>query len=612
MCRLQNNSVTWHCLNCEGVCVFAPVYKDTLQKGTAAATAAAAIAAAAITVAVGTTPSIVVAATATGPAVVAKVASSATAVSSAATTATTTAIPANGNRYTGSDGAGSGGGGVQVTAEHGTTTHIGHGADSVSNCSKLRRFSMDAKPDVNGRKCQLCVFNAVQMCRGEPVVCQHQQGHHLKFIQLPWLKNPSGTVADCYSHQKSFNVYTRYQDSVDLLSANRKMNKSMSCIEDVLGLRQYGDGGGSLFGEEILLPNTRNGQDGSGQQQQQHQYRRDSMTPAAHADATVAQKFTNFAAMAASRKQPPVRRDTCDICNNIKCTCMNRTACGMINSSRFTITTLSRNDQMIGRNSSQRSKTPTLPRNGGVFVAVRDWSPATNATPSTTSTLQSNYYEVLKNPNNNWPTYENSMVINQMRKDSEADVGGVMVGQPSPQTPIYAVVNKVNKTKNKQAYQALIEPTKYTYVGMGPSLKTASATPTATAQATPTGKDTTAMTADPSLYASIRKTNANNLTNSFATFASNNNIVGTNLDEMRGGGGSDNANVTPTALTPIDCNNSSHISITSSVGTAGAETSEIYAKVWKGPRKSLDSQKMYVRNFFCLQCNCTTWCESTF
>lgn len=550
LCHLQNNSVTWHCLNCEGVCVFAPVYTDTLQKYAASTAAAAAPTA----TAVGLTSS-----------------SAAVTITAAKAAAT----PSNGSKYTGAIAADA----HLKGKKYGSAA--GHGDPSLVVSGKLHRFNMDAKPDIGVKKCQLCVFN-VQLGGSDSMACQHQSRNHLKVLQFPWLQNSNGPVADCYSHQKTYNIYTRYQNNADLLSANRKINKSLSCIDDAFGMPSYYGWSDGLFGEKVLSPANRPStltvRHGIGQQSQQRDvahptammsaYSRQLSVPNTNSEI---QQFTNFAAISASENASRQNQcNACGVCNHSNCTGLNRTSCGMINSSRFTITTLSRNGT-IGRN-SQRSKTPTLPRNGGVFVAVRDWSPAAN-----TSTLQSNYYEVLKNPNNNWPAYENSVTINQMRKEIDPANPATAPGQP---LPIYAVVNKMNKVKNKQAYTPLIEPTKYTYVGMGPSLKSSTST-TAVAS-----KDT----ADPSLYASIRKTSANNIGNSFA--ASNNNSA-MHLDDMRD---CDDEAVSAAALTAIDCNNSSHISITSSVDTPGAETSEIYAKVWKGPRKSLDSQKMYVRS----------------
>lgn len=433
----------------------------------------------------------------------------------------------------------------------------------------LRRFSMDSGSDNNAKRCQLCMFN-VQLGGSDLKGCQHRnQGRYVQ-----WMAGGKTVGGDCYSHQKTYNVYTRYQGNASLLSANRRAIKSMSNIDDAFGSSSNVQEG--LFGEKISSsrPNTLvvNEKDIRSDADSASNYSRQLSVPNT---ITEIQQFTNFAAISASENATKKTScNVCGICNQNRCTSANKTSGGMINSSRFTITTLSRNGSSSHNCKSARN--PTLPRNGGVLIAVRDWSNNANCETKTQlpslcgdPSLQDSYYEILKNPNNNAsPAYENSAIIGQGLADLE---------QKQPVPPIYAVVNKLNKSKNKQPYTAVIEPTKYTYIGMSPNAKF--------------NKDT-----NDSLYATIRKAPPNCISNAAVN---NNNVViagATNPSRLDNLSMHDRDSVPVARVSPMAHNdgNNSHITITSSVDTPGAETSEIYAKVWKGPRKSLDSQKMYV------------------
>lgn len=454
------------------------------------------------------------------------------------------------------------------------TKKIGVGGGNVGNSSgvsgKSRRYSMDSASD-NVKKCQLCVFN-VQLGGSElKGGCQH----HGKYIHFPWIAGDNGS--DGYSHQRTYNVYTRYQGNVGLLSANRRANKSLSCIDDAFGaLNNVSDG---VFGEKISAstnrPNTLGVQENDVEEASHSVasgYSRQLSVPNTESEI---HQFTNFAAISASENAQ--RRTPCPNCgvtNHINCTGMNRTSTGMINSSNFQLTTMPRNGT-IGRS----SKTPTLSRNCGVFVAIRDWSQNANTAEiqplqSNSSTLQGNYYELLKNANNNGPAYENTAVINQIRRDAETNASPMNAAQASH--PVYAVVSKANKSKNRQAYTALIEPTKYTYIGMAPSDKPS--------------KDTV----DSPIYASTRRPTSGNVSSSTSTVPPNNNNNITILTNSENVNSNDDEDVNNAMAATTNDFNSSHITITSSTNTPGTETSNIYAKVWKGPRKSLDSQKMYV------------------
>lgn len=155
--------------------------------------------------------------------------------------------------------------------------------------------------------------------------------------------------------------------------------------------------------------------------------------------------------------------DTCGVC----CGSNNSRGSNVIhgsnnshnsNSGNFVITTLSRsfnnnNNNNIGgsnNNSTSRStsKKPygTLPRNGGILIAVRDWSkktPQTSADPT-------NYYEKLllnstklkqQQHRDHQHFYENHSIIRKCKDSSASSLLSI--------EPIYAVVNKLNKKRSK-------------------------------------------------------------------------------------------------------------------------------------------------------------------
>lgn len=433
-CGLANNSVTWHCLNCECVSFLAPIYKETLKRNTA-----------------------------------------------------------------------------ELTLENEQIQSTVTGNVAQQKSSKSRHFSMDSGgPSSQQRKCQLCSYKS--NASNESTICRHQT--RTKYLRFPMIG-----ATRIGPEQKSFDE-ARYYANDGLYYSNRKINKSLSSITDSFG--------GGVFGERIITSKNRpttlvvneNTARRTTSKGTVESYSRQLSVPNTTSELSHFNDFSIPEQRTSNAIQTSISCDICGVCNQNRCQAVSSNC----DSSRFTVTTLSRSGTLtVGGNKFQ-----TLPRNGGVFIAVKDWSnSSSHYSGPQVATMQDNYYEILKNPNNNQP-YENHSII---AKDKEAQNN----------EPIYAVVNKMNKTKNKLQQQQS-EP-KFSYVG---------------SQVVGVGNKS-----DSALYASIAAVNNNRLP-SLDNNGSNCNIK------------------------------TSHITITSSDDQAGSDTSEIYAKVWKGPRKSLDSQKMYV------------------
>lgn len=442
-CGLANNSVTWHCLNCECVSFLAPIYKETLKRNA-----------------------------------------------------------------------------VDLTIDQEQSSAIGNVAQSKSS-SKLRHFSMDSGGPQQ-RKCQLCSYKS--NASNESTICRHQT--RTKYLRFPMIG-----ATRIGPEQKSFDE-GRYYANDGLYYSNRKINKSLSSITDSFG--------GNVFGERIFTKNHRpttlvvneNTTRRTTSKGTVESYSRQLSVPNTTSELSQFNDFSSSTTTTPEQRasntiQTSISCDICGVCNQNRCQAVSANC-----DSRFTVTTLSRSGTLTLGNKFQ-----TLPRNGGVFIAVKDWSNLPSSSSGyggpQVATMQDNYYEILKNPNNNQP-YENHSIIAKEKEQTE---------------PIYAVVNKSNKTKNKLQQQQS-EP-KFSYVG--------------TQQIAGVGNKS-----DSALYASIAAVNNNRLP-SLDNNGSNCNIK------------------------------TSHITITSSNDDhqAGSDTSEIYAKVWKGPRKTLDSQKMYVVVLHC-------------
>lgn len=510
-CGLENNSVTWHCLNCECVSYLAPIYKETLKKKTS--------------------------------------------------------FDCDTRDKNSSD------------VSYSTSSSGKYGL-LASDTPKLR--SMDSEildktttitainklqpmPYGQTTKCHLCLYktkpSAQHLLAGngnaskEPQICRHQA--RTKYLRFPLI----GQAAKIGPEQKSFDD-SKYYVQNGLYYSNRKINKSLSSITDSFSGGGGIENNGSIFGERIVIgknrPNTLLVNEEMNNRRTTSKGTTESYTRQLSVPNPQQGQFNDFIASHIVEHHQPVTNtttikrsilcDVCGVCNQNRC---SRSISSSSNEtpSRFTITTLSR-----AASSNQTLKNhQTLPRNGGVFVAVRDWCTDAHSQQipvrsgeSRTNSIQDGYYEILKNPNN--PPYENQEIIS--KEQETTNNAHTYENQQQVQEPIYAVVNKQNKTKNKlQSQQS--EP-KFTYIGMNASKSSA----TGISLVQPSKP----LSEPDSLYASIAPLNSKKL--------------------------------------PTDSNNTSHITITSSVDHPGSDTSEIYAKVWKGPRKSLDSQKMYAQFYY--------------
>lgn len=440
-CGLLNDSVTWHCLNCECVSFIAPIYKDTLHRGSTKST-----------------------------------------IASVACT---------------------------VGAENSDT--------KVSSASTPFVTMEDTPPNSRRHiKCPQCIFRQT-----DGQLCYHRMQSRLHQCTA------STRGDDCYVKQPKYNIVTRYRAIDGRYNFNGKTNRSMSSIVDAFRMQNEPATDDAFFGERIFTINYN---------------RPNAAAPTQIANSDI-KRFTHFAAKSAAGEN--VLQQTNCLKNGDECQSNEPM-------SRFTVTTLSRDTSM-----RTMDKNSTLPRNGGVFVAVRDWSTSTPTPIAQAHCENDNYYEILKNPNNNnvvQHTYQNS---NQVPK-SGADEGNG--------TAIYAVVNKANKMKNRQVAGA--DSTKFTYIGMNPST-------TANAK-----------TSDSS-YATIRRSSPNNCTTANTINNNGNSVAGAT---------SSNANNKRFSCSDVDAKvSTTHVSITSSADRPNSETSQIYAKVWKGPKKPMDSQKMYAQ-----------------
>lgn len=512
-CGLENNSVAWHCLNCECVSLLAPIYKGTLAKE------------------------------------------------------------------------------QRPNQEAAVTTsvcEVDPTASVILNPNKPAKMMNHSNPasDPTPAKCHLCLYKTkpsgplLASASGaikEPL-CRHQHHHNRmrsKYLRFPMIG----------AEQKSFDE-AKYYVQDGLYFSNRKINKSLSNITDLFGGHPLDRTDDAVFGERVFKsqrPNSLVVNDGSLRRTSSKgtinsgstsPYIRQLSVPNGESD-----QFRDFVgstspstrslSSGSGSLQRRSQCDVCGVCNQTRCSSNSGESTG-----RFTITTLSRSDHLPGSQASTL-KNRTLPRNGGVFVAVGNWttttddnhrsSPAVIARPNNVaSSADVSYYEVLKNPNfnNNQPLYETpiTMPLHHQPQQHLYENHQPQMPVSTKCEPIYAVVNKMNKTGRH--HRSFEQPS--------PSAAKSSSV---------------GCYADDQMYASIGHYGNNN-----ARFDDGGNVLG--------GGGLVGANVPPGDVDVVDgCAassqlKSSHITITSSVDEPGSDTSDIYAKVWKGPRKSLDSQKM--------------------
>ncbi|XP_055303942.1 calpain-D-like [Sitodiplosis mosellana] len=484
-CKVLNNSVTWHCLNCECVSLVAPIYKDTLQKGC-------------------------------------------------------------------------------IRKEIITTKD-----SNQSNNAKCK-----SKPIPNSVSCGKLVTDAMNQ---SPLngFDRYNRFLHRQSNACPVLVAANSSPGECYVNQVKYNEVTRYRPVGGLCPLNRHLeNKSLPNIVDAFkesGM-QTQELSENFFGERIFTVNKPNTFTvAPAATNHSINSARKALTPTHEIH-----KFTRFATKSAARGSSVVKKmctpgEACRMCNLGRCqnetfTANKNQSENPLDTSRFTITTLSRNSAVKSTDKNQ-----TLSRNGGVLIAVRDWSMEKSPVPKnngiTTAPMSpDNYYEILRNPNNNATLEQSNKDCNRTTKSQKHIYeNSILAAKPESNGPIYAVVNKMNKMKNTkpQPAQALKSPeqTKFTYIGINP---TSNVKPIKAAVAA-----TTAVAADSdALYASTQKNSQhnNNLSNN------NNGVCLTSV--MSSLNSLNNNNGVPLN----DC-------------TPPATNAEFSTKVWKGNKKPMEANK---------------------
>lgn len=487
---MLNNSVTWHCLNCEAVSVVAPIYKDTLQKGC-----------------------------------------------------------------------------------------IRNESITAKDSNQINNAKCKSKSIPNSVSCGKLVTTGAMNQSSMNGFDRYNRFSHRQTDLCPVLVATNTSTGDCYVNQVKYNEVTRYRPVGGLCPLNRHLeNKSLPNIVDAFkgsGGMQTQEFSEHFFGERIFTVNKPNAFTIAPATTTNHggiNSARKSLTPMHEIH-----KFTRFATKSAARESSVVKKmctpgEACRMCNLGRC--QNDTFAianknqseSPLDTSRFTITTLSRNNAVKSTDKNQ-----TLSGNGGVLIAVRDWSmekssalknygcSAATAVPMSAD----NYYEILRNPNNNTTAEQSNKDCNRTAK-SQTHIYENSISATKPNEtngPIYAVVNKMNKTKNiKQPAQAMKSPeqTKFTYIGMSP---TANAKPIKATVATG------AIETD-ALYASTQKNAQHNNNHS-------NNNNGVCLTSVM------------SSLNSMNNNNG----VPSNDCTPPATNAEFSTKVWKGNKKPMEANK---------------------
>lgn len=499
-CSVLNNSVTWHCLNCECVSVVAPIYKDTLQKGCIR---------------------------------------------------------------------------VDVAVTNNDSQNFSNNNHTTNNINHQPTVRCKLRPISSSNSCnKLIASNAMNQSSSPHDIERYNRLTHRPMDMCPALVAANTTTADCYVKQVKYNEVTRFRPVAGFCPLNRHLeNKSLpniitACNESMMPTQELSD---KFFGERIFTVNKPNAFTATGATSLTYGINsaRKAITPVHEIH-----KFTRFATKSAVResaiKKVCTTKEACRMCNLGRCNNDNFTSNknqseNPLDTSRFTITTLSRNNAV-----KTKDKNSTLTRNGGVLIAVRDWSmeksPPSKNGCSTTPLSPDNYYEILRNPNNNVTSEsnnkENSRQPKHQQQQQQQQPAHIYEnsGSSAPienNGPIYAVVNKLNKTKNTKTVAAQCsrspEQTKFTYIGMNPTTNTKMLKPNTDSDA---------------LYASSTKCQQqnNNTHNS-----NNNNGALTNV--MPSLNNVNNNNGVPSSN---DC-------------TPTATNVEFSTKVWKGSKKPIES-----------------------
>lgn len=580
--------MAWHCLNCDSVSLLAPIYKGTLAREHSADSAIAAV----------------------------------ETVSSIQVPAAAAAMRSDENVVTGGAGAVAGfkcylcmyrtKPAAQILAGTTASSTLADETPQPQRCRHHHHMRMRAKH----LRFPLMMTTEQQQPQPQtqmhgrqhitPVQYQQQQLHnhqHNSLYQaLPsanrgLTQNPQPSM---YAQQKSFDdARPTYgtppgsEGSSGLYYSNRRINKSLSSITDFVNAAGGGANGDrhhplmmgsefydTIFGERVvgMQPQQQEQQLLKGQRTllRRSQSRGSEVSASSPCGATAFNEWPTLTLQSPTAQA--VVQPTATPTSIYEYGRTKSPAGDSIGTGHFTITTLSRSgDNSHSTTASKRS----LPRNGGVFVAVGSWSvavPVALPTPSTpvpvaatmtpTATVATPIkatvtasspgqtkqdtlgYEILKNPYATGATngfYENQPQLVQPQHQPQQPQNAQKQQNLPPIEPIYAVVNKMNQSRNKST----------------PML----------------GSNTQHNRAFDALYASLDRTEAN--------IQSKQPIqIPVDGDQVDGSSAS-----TASAAAAADDSAVSQFTISSGVQKPGSETSDIYAKVWKGPRKPLDLQR---------------------
>lgn len=652
-CNVLNNSVTWHCLNCECVSVVAPIYKDTIQKGCIRANVGFANATAAAAAPKSTTTS----------------ANAVTATAAATTTAASAITDIDNNTV------------------H-ATNNFNH---KIVKCKSKSLVCVDGSKSI-------VALDLMNPATAPHIVdFDHRRMHryhsHRSMDVCPVLIAAQSTPGDCYVNQIKFNEVTRFQPVAGLCPLNRHLeNKSLPNIVDafhdydgsnlkILSNDQQSATTPSMlsenfFGERIFTVNkpqpflsidsataTLGKPTATVYGSIRNSARNKAITPIHEI-----QKFTRYATKSAVRESSAVKKmctpgEACRMCNMGRCSggggggagsgggndsnssfsivhnnTKNQMLENPLDTSRFTVTTLSRSNNALIKSKDRNQTTQSRNVGGGVLIAVRDWSaqekcggmsakngisPGSShyggnaviplSSPSSSqsaaaaaNTSSDSYYEILRNPNNNAAgitsiiasesskeLLNNRMVKAQAQAQAQAHIyensslGSGKIGDSNG--PIYAVVNKMNKTKNVKALGGAVEglkspeQTRFTYIGMSKPIKSMATTAATNA----TSATQPAMDSD-AIFTSGKNsssTNNNNNNSSSSHIGNNNNGALTN-------------NVMMPSLNNVNNNNNNNNNGVSSSSSSDCSTpivatnADFSTKVWKGQKKPIETNKM--------------------
>lgn len=648
---MLNNSVTWHCLNCECVSVVAPIYKDTIQKGCIRANVGFA---------------------------------NATAAAAPKTTNNTTNANANVDPTTTTAAAAA----TAINNKDNNTVHVTNNFNHKSVKCKSK-----SPVCVDGSKSIVAVNLMNPTTASSRIDFDHRRMHryhsHRSMDVCPVLVAAQSTPGECYVNQIKFNEVTRFQSVAGLCPLNRHQeNKSLPNIVDafhgydgsdrrILSNDQQSATTPSMlsenfFGERIFTVNKPQpflsidsatatlGKTATVYGSIRNSARNKAITPTHEI-----QKFTRYATKSAVRESSVVKKmctpgEACRMCNMGRCSggggaggndsnssfsivhnnTRNQMLENPLDTSRFTVTTLSRSNNALIK-SKDRNQT-TLSRNvgGGVLIAVRDWSaqekcggmtakngispssshfggnaviplsPPSSSTAAAAAGSSDSYYEILRNPNNNAGAGATSIIASESNKELlnnrmakvqaqaqshiyENSSSGGSGKMAESNGPIYAVVNKMNKTKNVKALggatavESLKSPeqTRFTYIGMSKPMKSMAIT-----AATNTTSTTQAVMDSDSIFASGKTStstnnNNNNSSSSSSHISNNNNGALTN-------------NVMMPSLNNVNNNNNNNNNngVSSSTNDCStpivATNADFSTKVWKGQKKPIETNKM--------------------